>query len=684
MAWHGNHEWYPSSGWAPTSDFRYEPIRRDREIRLLKFRPGATNPAGILFCEMEHTLLDHRPNYQALSYSWRAAAESGGYRTNASIICNRQRLALTGGLLDALRRFAVHTHETTWFWVDSLCINQSDNDEKARQIELMKDIYRDARLTVIWLGDARDNSNSIQLAFDFLRFIYQSLGHLRERSEFEYAIPRLVHTGQLSLQVSMGALSSLLSREWFGRVWVLQEAVISSEAVVHCGQSYVRWREFCCALRTLRDSGLMGSIFNMFQISGAAPQVRMSRVNQFLLLYQQYHEQGFQFSEDHRPPLNELKSLMQVSRWMDSTDLRDKVYAVLGLSDDDYGISIDYSQSWTTAGLYRDVAIRFLSKDDGFCNCTFPNCPWSPLSVLADISLDQPVRSPSWVPNWTAPQIGSLWYRSITAGYRAAGTTRPNVTVLDDEDLLRITGRLCDRVVFVSDVCPRHDYQNVQMTANTVNPFAPAESLNAQRLVPINRWITQASQLAQQCQRYQPFWREAFWRTICANTTVRHVISTQTTNPSFPLPVDQSYGVYFDTFTRYISTLEVLLAQNAPPIAIRLALAPIDYDFNTFLIAFSYAAPTRRFFTTQSGYMGLGPQNTQAGDRVCIFDGGPVPMVLRPVATPVSSSSSHIFPRGQQQQERLLLIGECYVHGLMSGEAVAPGSQLQRREIVLK
>jgi hypothetical protein len=117
----------------------------------------------------------------------------------------------------------------------------------------------------------------------------------------------------------------------------------------------------------------------------------MSRVNQFLLLHQQYHEQGFQFSKDHRPPLNELKSLMQVSRWMDSTDLRDKVYAVLGLSDDDYGISIDYRQSWTTADLYRDVAIRFLSKDDGFCNCTFPNCPWSQLSVLADISLDQPV-----------------------------------------------------------------------------------------------------------------------------------------------------------------------------------------------------------------------------------------------------------------------------------------------------
>jgi hypothetical protein len=221
-----------------------------------------------------------------------------------------------------------------------------------------------------------------------------------------------------------------------------------------------------------------------------------------------------------------------------------------------------------------------------------------------------------------------------------------------------------------------NQYQNVQMTANAVNPFAPAESLNAQRLVPINRWTTQASQLAQQCQRYQPFWREAFWRTICANTTVRHVISTQTTNPSFLLPTDQSYGIYFDTFTRYISMLETLLAQNAPPITIHLALAPINYDFNTYLIAFSHAAPTRRFFTTRSGYMGLGPRNTQADDRVCIFDGGPVPMVLRPIATP-TSSSSHIFPRRQQQQEHLLLIGECYVHGLMNGEAVAPGSQLR-------
>lgn len=60
----------------------------------------------------------------------------------------------------------------------------------------------------------------------------------------------------------------------------------------------------------------------------------------------------------------------------------------------------------------------------------------------------------------------------------------------------------------------------------------------------------------------------------------------------------------------------------------------------------------RRFFTTDKGYMGLGPEGMLPGDTVCIFFGGDTPYVLRKV------EGSWKF------------VGECYVHGIMRGEAV--------------
>jgi hypothetical protein len=59
-----------------------------------------------------------------------------------------------------------------------------------------------------------------------------------------------------------------------------------------------------------------------------------------------------------------------------------------------------------------------------------------------------------------------------------------------------------------------------------------------------------------------------------------------------------------------------------------------------------------RLITTDKGYFGLAPFSAEPGDKVCILYGGAVPFLLR--------------PRG----ENYLLVGECYVHGIMHGEAL--------------
>ncbi len=75
-------------------------------------------------------------------------------------------------------------------------------------------------------------------------------------------------------------------------------------------------------------------------------------------------------------------------------------------------------------------------------------------------------------------------------------------------------------------------------------------------------------------------------------------------------------------------------------------------------------AEGRTLILTEIGYLGLAPLGTQVGDTVCVLQGVPMPIILRP--------SSSYFK----------LVGECYMHGLMKGELMVD-KDIAVRDIVL-
>lgn len=87
-----------------------------------------------------------------------------------------------------------------------------------------------------------------------------------------------------------------------------------------------------------------------------------------------------------------------------------------------------------------------------------------------------------------------------------------------------------------------------------------------------------------------------------------------------------------------------------------------------FTASFQQATTNRRFFITREGYMGLGPLNIEPGDLVCILLGAQVPFVLRAV------------------KDGHKLMGECYCHGIMNGEAVrqADGGEAELSDFVIR
>ncbi|KAH9215457.1 heterokaryon incompatibility, partial [Leptodontidium sp. 2 PMI_412] len=169
-------------------------------IRLLDIQPGQGE--DIIHIGLCTYPLDCAPSYVALSYTW------GDANHTSAILCQGQTLFVTRNLKEALWQlreshdiFAGRAcarsdrNKSPYFWIDAVCINQNDDEEKNQQVKLMWEIYSRAAFVIVWLGKQDEFTKSETLGLP--GFISQGWDHL----------------------------FSVLSRPWFSRVWVIQELV---------------------------------------------------------------------------------------------------------------------------------------------------------------------------------------------------------------------------------------------------------------------------------------------------------------------------------------------------------------------------------------------------------------------------------------------------------------------------
>lgn len=143
------------------STYEEVPVR-GRQIRVLELAPGEA--ADGLTGELKVVSLDTNVCYDAISYVW------GSNVLPSTIELPSGRLQITMSVDRALRRFRDWT-EKRRLWADSICINQTDDDEKSRQVALMGDIYRQASKVLIWVGEADEGCDMSGLAFWMMQFL---------------------------------------------------------------------------------------------------------------------------------------------------------------------------------------------------------------------------------------------------------------------------------------------------------------------------------------------------------------------------------------------------------------------------------------------------------------------------------------------------------------------------------
>lgn len=121
----------------------YSPLPGPREIRLVRLAPGNRNePIAI---ELQITDLDRADEYEAVSCAWEIEKDT------ETVYFHNDTCQVKKGLEAALHRFRDESMPR-WLWIDAICINQEDLDEKSKQVQLMPDIYSDASEVFIWLG----------------------------------------------------------------------------------------------------------------------------------------------------------------------------------------------------------------------------------------------------------------------------------------------------------------------------------------------------------------------------------------------------------------------------------------------------------------------------------------------------------------------------------------------------
>jgi hypothetical protein len=145
----------------------YDGLHHD-QFRLLRVLPEDSNSATIK-CTLKPEPLKNPPQYEALSYAWshEVASElqflsrqgSTTYTTYPddgygpqNILVNGHTFTVTNSLYFALKRLRLPQKPRT-IWVDQICINQSDVDERNRQVRHMKRIYAHAADVLIWLDN---------------------------------------------------------------------------------------------------------------------------------------------------------------------------------------------------------------------------------------------------------------------------------------------------------------------------------------------------------------------------------------------------------------------------------------------------------------------------------------------------------------------------------------------------
>ncbi|KAM0425499.1 hypothetical protein ACHAPT_009288 [Fusarium lateritium] len=287
-------------------------ITRSDEFRVLVVEPGTDDEP--VRCRLVNVAESWRTRYDALSYTW------GDENLRSVIIVDGLRTSVTKNLHSALTHLR-DSHRERTLWVDALCINQDDPEERDEQVTKMGSIYSRARKVVVWLGE---QTKEVEGAFATLE---KGAHNMR----YSWSSPRNLPPESQSLDWL--PVFNLLRRPWFQRTWIIQEAVLGREPVLACGFETIPWKTLtsCCDTKYFQDLALDNGP-ELTQALEAIDLITHGRYERHTTHVTLPKRRGQKYvSTKKYTPDFKLVSTLYETRGFQCKDARDRVFGVLSL-----------------------------------------------------------------------------------------------------------------------------------------------------------------------------------------------------------------------------------------------------------------------------------------------------------------------------------------------------------------
>ena len=617
-----------------------KPIGKD-SFRVLLLEPGQHKLQPIR-CSLLKCDFSSNTTYEAISYAW------GDENSKKTICCNGTNMNVTEDLdlcLKALRSDS----ETRCLWIDQICINQNDLDEKSAQVSIMGAIYRSAARVVVWLGPASPHSGE---ALSFIIELYQAFSayyqhHGGEVSPFHGndEVVKLEPTGfDLPAQDDPRwmALSEVLDRKWFSRYWIVQEVMANDTVVVKCGDDQLDWsflrglswvfQQYSALIMRLEHNDRSPAGPGLLAALRTAEIWRSSR--------QTASTEASEFSDTNS--LSSFSTLLQMfSRQSVKLDC-DRIYSLLGIANSlvVQNINVDYRLS--TSQVYMDLAVKSMTHDR---NLDYLNS----VEYSEDTTLE---GLPSWVPDWTnAPKAKSKGIKFMDYQlFRASGKQPIYEPFQVSGKKLLVRARLIDVI----------GSQRMNYRMGMVD--IAGKDLSFDQLISYKEEEVHFYDLVENaieaCQPYST--RETTMTIMC-----RLLLRDSLWSPLYDGPPIEDFQKAFREqreHTRYMRKFFQKLERWGNSMAMKgwMLLHPAPTTNHCDMVSFIKVVPLQlcgnAIIKTRGGLMANVPQQAKTGDTLAIVNGCKTPLVLR-----------------QREPDGYVLIGDCYVHGIMYGEALEMG-----------
>ena len=568
-------------------------------------------------------------DYITLSYCWGSSQGQKEVEINGHVVKIGKNL---WDFLHQASQVGLHEKWRIGLWIDALCINQKDVDERNKQVKRMKDIFLQAQGCVSWLGKGSENSDEVlEILFDL------SLYNLRTREE-RLDLMKASRSNKEFFSIGFWRdLLELVSRPYWTRLWIIQEIAVSHNNVfIRCGDRQLLWPFFCDAIMTL-FSDIEWIIENASQKYDALGIVDhnigqlyngMNRITHLSRL-------AFQNLEDTRNGHTreriifrdpDLYHLLWIAIQSEQTDPKDKVYGILGLVDQGIANLVSPNYALTITEIFTDFA-KAVIMSTGKLN----------LLTMSRVGGKARLCLPTWVPDWTVTPIVTS---EMTNGVAFDACRGKEMQVSFSGDRLVCQGFIIDEVDGLGYSGPKQEDGTNPYSVSARYSKNPYETKGLQRDAFCRTLVTGRNRIGRPAPESYASLLDVPWNgsdSTRANKTYIHVFHEfRKKNKSFRFG-GQDFESYFpqqaDNSIHEAPTEN--WHQDGDPVA-----RAVDVLWG------------RRLMTTNKGYLGLASRATQQGDLICILLGCDVPAILR-----LDGAGSYSW------------IGEAYVQGIMEGQA---------------